>query len=66
METQTAYAVTAIDDPFPTPLIAEGDEQEPPRDEDAITDEEREWLDGLIDTYKHTTVYDAIVVCPCP
>lgn len=57
--------ITIIDDPFPTPLIGD-DEQEAPRDGDALTDEEREWLDGLIDTYKHTTVYDAIVVCPCP
>lgn len=66
METQAAYAVTVIDDPFPTPLIAEGDEQEPPHDGDALSDEEREWLDRLIEVYKRVTVYDACVVCPCP
>ena len=66
METQTAYAVTVIDDPFPTPLIAEGDEQEPPRDEGDLSPEEREWCAALEDMCKRVTVYDACVVCPCP
>lgn len=58
--------IAMIDDPFPTPLVAEGDEQEPPRDQDDLSPEERDWLAGLIESYKRTTVYDAVVVCPCP
>lgn len=58
--------IAMIDDPFPTPLIGEGDEQEPPRDEGDLSPEEREWCAALEAMYKRVTVYDACVVCPCP
>lgn len=57
--------ITIIDDPFPTPLIGD-DEQEPPRDEDDLSPEERDFQAGLVEMFRRVSVYDALVVCPCP